>query len=86
MRSFLLFIHLAGVIVWVGGMEVYRSNDGGASFGDLKLNLPPVTVTDMEIKHGDLVIGACPCWPGYWGAFSHRWPLPSAPSCCPASA
>ena len=36
---------------------VWYSRDGGASFGELKLNLPPVTVTDMEIKHGDLVIG-----------------------------
>ncbi|MBL0042375.1 MAG: glycosyl hydrolase [Xanthomonadales bacterium] len=36
---------------------VWMSRDGGASFSELKLNLPPVTVMDMEIKHGDLVIG-----------------------------
>ncbi|MBK7146651.1 MAG: hypothetical protein IPH76_16110 [Xanthomonadales bacterium] len=36
---------------------VWYSRDGGANFSELKLNLPPVTVTDMEIKHGDLVIG-----------------------------
>ncbi|HWT14898.1 MAG TPA: glycosyl hydrolase [Patescibacteria group bacterium] len=36
---------------------VWYSRDGGSTFSGLKLNLPPVTVTDMEIKHGDLVIG-----------------------------
>lgn len=36
---------------------VWYSRDGGAKFSELKLNLPAVAVTDMEIKHGDLVIG-----------------------------
>jgi photosystem II stability/assembly factor-like uncharacterized protein len=36
---------------------VWHSRDGGAHFAELMLNLPPVTVTDMEIRHGDLVIG-----------------------------
>ena len=36
---------------------VWYSRDSGASFSELRLNLPPATVIDMEIKHGDLVIG-----------------------------
>ena len=36
---------------------VWYSRDGGGSFSALKVKLPPVTVTDIEIKHGDLVIG-----------------------------
>ncbi len=36
---------------------VWYSRDGGSNFSELKTNLPPVTVMDMEVKHGDLVIG-----------------------------
>mgnify|MGYP000343644869 CR=1 FL=1 len=36
---------------------VWHSRDGGANFAELKTNLPPVTVMDMELRHGDLVIG-----------------------------
>jgi len=33
------------------------SRDAGASFEPLKLNLPAVAVTDIETRHGDLVLG-----------------------------
>jgi len=36
---------------------VYVSRDGGTKFAPLKLNLPAVSVTDIEISHGDLVLG-----------------------------
>ena len=36
---------------------VYISRDSGASFEPLKLNLPAVAVTDIETRHGDLVLG-----------------------------
>jgi len=36
---------------------VFMSRDAGASFEPLKLNLPAVAVTDIETRHGDLVLG-----------------------------
>ncbi|MCX7054509.1 MAG: glycosyl hydrolase [Proteobacteria bacterium] len=36
---------------------MYISRDSGASFEPLKLNLPAVAVTDIETRHGDLVLG-----------------------------
>jgi photosystem II stability/assembly factor-like uncharacterized protein len=36
---------------------IWYSRDGGAHFSELRLNLPAVTVTDLEIRHGDLVFG-----------------------------
>jgi len=36
---------------------VYISRDSGANFEPLKLNLPAVAVTDIEVRHGDLVLG-----------------------------
>ncbi len=35
---------------------VWYSDDAGRSFQALKLNLPQVTVTDLETKHGDLIV------------------------------
>ena len=35
---------------------VWYSIDAGQSFQALKLNLPQVTVTDLETKHGDLIV------------------------------
>ncbi len=35
---------------------VWYSDDAGQSFQALKLNLPQVTVTDLETKHGDLIV------------------------------
>jgi photosystem II stability/assembly factor-like uncharacterized protein len=36
---------------------VMWSTDAGATWRDLRINLPAVTVTDLEAKHGDLVAG-----------------------------
>jgi len=36
---------------------VMWSADAGATWRDLRINLPAVTVTDLEAKHGDLVAG-----------------------------
>jgi photosystem II stability/assembly factor-like uncharacterized protein len=36
---------------------VYFSGDGAKSFAKLELNLPNVVVTDLETRHGDLIVG-----------------------------
>lgn len=36
---------------------VWYSSDAGKSYTALKLNLPQTTVTDLETKHGDLIVG-----------------------------
>ncbi len=36
---------------------IWFSSDAGHSWHELRLNLPAVTVTDLEVKHGDLVVG-----------------------------
>jgi photosystem II stability/assembly factor-like uncharacterized protein len=36
---------------------VWHSRDAGANWQELRLNLPAVTVTDLEVRHGDLVVG-----------------------------
>jgi photosystem II stability/assembly factor-like uncharacterized protein len=36
---------------------VYLSSDGAKSFAKLELNLPNVVVTDIETRHGDLIVG-----------------------------
>jgi photosystem II stability/assembly factor-like uncharacterized protein len=36
---------------------VWHSRDGGRRFEELRLNLPAVTVTDLEARHGDLIVG-----------------------------
>jgi hypothetical protein len=44
--------------VYVGTEHgIFMSRDAGASFEPLKLNLPAVAVTDIETRHGDLVLG-----------------------------
>ena len=35
---------------------IWFSSDAGHSWHELRLNLPAVTVTDLEVKHGDLVV------------------------------
>ena len=48
----------AAGFVYVGTERgIYISRDGGGSFEPLRLNLPAVSVTDMETRHGDLVFG-----------------------------
>jgi hypothetical protein len=34
---------------------IWYSKDAGKNWKELRLNLPAVTVTDLEVKHGDLV-------------------------------
>jgi photosystem II stability/assembly factor-like uncharacterized protein len=36
---------------------VWFSKDAGKHWQELRLNFPAVTVTDLEVKHGDLVVG-----------------------------
>lgn len=36
---------------------VWFSSDAGQRWRELRLNLPSATVTDLEVKHGDLVVG-----------------------------
>jgi len=36
---------------------LWFSSDAGQHWRELRLNLPAVTVTDLEVKHGDLVVG-----------------------------
>ncbi len=35
---------------------IWYSKDAGKSWHELRLNFPAVTVTDLEVKHGDLVV------------------------------
>ena len=45
-------------LLYVGAERgVFLSRDGGASFEDLRLNLPAVGVADIEVKHDDLILG-----------------------------
>lgn len=45
-------------ILYVGGENgVFISRNAGDSFAPLKLNLPAIAVTDLEVKHGALVLG-----------------------------
>lgn len=36
---------------------LFVSHDGGTAWTTLQLNLPPVAVVDIEIRHGDLIVG-----------------------------
>jgi photosystem II stability/assembly factor-like uncharacterized protein len=45
-------------ILYVGAERgLYMSRDGGASFVDIRNNLPAVGVADIEVKHDDLILG-----------------------------
>jgi photosystem II stability/assembly factor-like uncharacterized protein len=45
-------------LLYVGSERgVFFSRDGGASFEDLRLNLPAIGVADIEVKHDDLILG-----------------------------
>ena len=45
-------------LLYVGAERgVFFSRDGGASFEDLRLNLPATGVPDIEVKHDDLILG-----------------------------
>ena len=45
-------------LLYVGAERgVFYSRDGGASFEDLRLNLPAIGVSDMRVKHDDLILG-----------------------------
>ena len=45
-------------IVWLGGERgLWMSRDAGGSWSPVKQGLPPVAVTDIERKHGALVLG-----------------------------
>ena len=45
-------------LLYVGAERgVFYSRDGGASFEDLRLNLPGIGVADMRVKHDDLILG-----------------------------
>lgn len=45
-------------LLYVGAERgVFWSRDGGATFEDLRLNLPAIGVSDMRVKHDDLILG-----------------------------
>jgi photosystem II stability/assembly factor-like uncharacterized protein len=45
-------------LLYVGAERgLFFSRDGGASFVDLRGNLPAVGVADLEVKHDDLILG-----------------------------
>ena len=45
-------------LLYVGAERgVFLSRDGGASFEDLRLNLPAISVSDIKVKHDDLILG-----------------------------
>jgi photosystem II stability/assembly factor-like uncharacterized protein len=45
-------------LLYVGSERgLYFSRDAGASFHDLRTNLPAVGVADIEVKHDDLILG-----------------------------
>jgi photosystem II stability/assembly factor-like uncharacterized protein len=45
-------------LLYVGAERgVFFSRDGGASFDDLRLNLPATGVADIEVRHDDLILG-----------------------------
>jgi photosystem II stability/assembly factor-like uncharacterized protein len=45
-------------LLYVGAERgVFFSRDGGATFEDLRLNLPAIGVPDIEVKHDDLILG-----------------------------
>jgi photosystem II stability/assembly factor-like uncharacterized protein len=45
-------------LLYVGAERgVFLSRDGGNSFEDLRLNLPAIGVPDIEVRHGDLILG-----------------------------
>jgi len=45
-------------LLYVGAERgVFYSRDGGASFEDLRMNLPAIGVSDMRVKHDDLILG-----------------------------
>ncbi|HQR47820.1 MAG TPA: hypothetical protein PL152_00710, partial [Steroidobacteraceae bacterium] len=45
-------------LLYVGAERgVFMSRDGGASFVDIRNNLPAVGVADIEVKHDDLILG-----------------------------
>jgi hypothetical protein len=45
-------------LLYVGAERgVFYSRDGGATFEDLRLNLPAIGVSDMRVKHDDLILG-----------------------------
>ncbi len=45
-------------LLYVGSERgLYFSRDAGKSFQDLRNNLPAVGVSDIEVKHDDLILG-----------------------------
>jgi photosystem II stability/assembly factor-like uncharacterized protein len=45
-------------LLYVGAERgLFMSRDGGESFFDIRNNLPPVGVPDLEVKHDDLILG-----------------------------
>jgi photosystem II stability/assembly factor-like uncharacterized protein len=45
-------------LLYVGAERgVFMSRDGGASFEDLRLNLPAISVADIKVRHDDLILG-----------------------------
>ncbi|HEY2394477.1 MAG TPA: hypothetical protein VGH81_00670 [Rudaea sp.] len=45
-------------LLYVGAERgVFYSRDGGATFEDLRMNLPAIGVSDMRVKHDDLILG-----------------------------
>jgi photosystem II stability/assembly factor-like uncharacterized protein len=45
-------------LLYVGAERgLFMSRDGGESFFDIRNNLPPVGVADLEVKHDDLILG-----------------------------
>jgi photosystem II stability/assembly factor-like uncharacterized protein len=45
-------------LLYVGAERgVFYSRDAGASFEDLRLNLPAVSVSDIKVRHDDLILG-----------------------------
>ena len=46
------------MLLYVGAERgLFYSRDGGKSFQNLRNNLPPVGVSDIEVKHDDLILG-----------------------------
>jgi hypothetical protein len=45
-------------LLYVGAERgVFYSRDSGANFEDLRMNLPAIGVSDMRVKHDDLILG-----------------------------
>ena len=45
-------------LLYVGAERgLFMSRDGGASFVDIRGNLPAIGVADIEVRHDDLILG-----------------------------